>query len=334
MNSRIPSAVAGMLVAVLGATDVACAQEVVALKRSADSISALYRLVDREWKEQRRLDSLRMLSRPAADADQRILKIASVTIISDTIVAALAERAAHEVMQRMQEMYGRGVSALSAEQWTLNLNEARDTRGRLNKRRLEAGYRVIGGRNRVDEGGATSASSPAAIADFWRRRADAVMRYAMDSLATIWVGRSIGTGEDPKNLFASIFRELAIGANALGPECYRQNLTACRKALAMEQDDPIGGAFSEGARAALLRLALETGGSEAFSRFMADTTQSIAVRIEAAAGTPVDTLVRAWFEKAMDARPEPASASLPTALMAVLWSSILCVVSLRSSRWR
>ena len=315
-------------------------QEPALLKKRADSIAVLYRQVDTAWRALRRADSLRMLSELPVEPDQRLMRVSGLALVADSSLAEIAESAATRALQQIVDIYGNTptTDAIANEQWYVNLDTLGEGTIRKKGELLAFSFRIFGERGRtLKEGGSTAPRARNDLVTIFRRRADDVMLHSMDSVATRWAGRTLGAGENTNLMYESIFRELAIGQHENALECYRRNLAACRSALAMERGDSVfryRHLLNSSARAALLRLAVDSGGSGAFTRFMADTNSSIAQRLESAAGMPIDSLVERWLARAYKSRPQPASTSLPTALMALVWGSLLCAISLRSSRWR
>jgi len=81
-------------------------------------------------------------------------------------------------------------------------------------------------------------------------------------------------------------------------------------------------------------VARSLGGDGTFSRLVADTTAPLADRLSAAAGVSVDSLLRAWHARLLEAAPAPTRVG-PVAG----WTSFLVVVlagalAMRSTRWR
>jgi hypothetical protein len=87
-------------------------------------------------------------------------------------------------------------------------------------------------------------------------------------------------------------------------------------------------------RDALLKLALQVGGRDAFTRLAADSAAPLADRLEAAAGVSTDSLVARWRTSIIASRPAPVT--LPTFAwwVAIGWAAAFAGCALRSSRWR
>jgi hypothetical protein len=298
----------------------------------------LYRAAEVEWRQFRRNDSLRAAGKIVADDDQRILRVAGVTIIADTVIADVVERAARGAHSAVAALYGTGAvtTALSGEQWYINLDSA-DSGRRRDGSNVTVGVRELSGRaSRIVGIGTATRINEAEIRDILRRRSDAAMITALGH-ASRWVGRPLGAGENSRYYLEVAFRDLAIGPTPGSRECNAGNIAVCRQILGVDRADSLyrsSTTLSEAARASLLRLAIERGGAGAFDRFMSDTTQSISLRLENASGIAADSLIRSWLDLTRQARPQPASTSPRTALLALLWSTVLCAASLRSSRWR
>ena len=87
-------------------------------------------------------------------------------------------------------------------------------------------------------------------------------------------------------------------------------------------------------RALLLALALDAGGKNAFDRLLDSPTQPLGVRLAAAAGIPVDSLIGRWRSRVLAVRPKTVAADERVAWGAVVWSVLFALAALRSSRWR
>jgi len=87
-------------------------------------------------------------------------------------------------------------------------------------------------------------------------------------------------------------------------------------------------------RALLLALALDAGGRNAFDRLLDNTAQPLEVRLAAAAGIPVDSLIGRWRSRVLAIRPKTVAADERAAWGAVVWSVFFALAALRSTRWR
>lgn len=92
--------------------------------------------------------------------------------------------------------------------------------------------------------------------------------------------------------------------------------------------------FSDGARMSLLAFALDRGGRGAYDRLISGRGKPMAVRLAAAAGLSPDSLITAWREQVLSARPNTVALTTRSAWTAVCWCFLLAVLALRSSRWR
>lgn len=86
-------------------------------------------------------------------------------------------------------------------------------------------------------------------------------------------------------------------------------------------------------REALAHRALVMGGDGAYGRFFT-TGGTIEQRLEAAAGVPIETLIRSWRTTLDEAVGAPTAVSWPLGLMSVFWAVALAALGLRSTRWR
>jgi len=119
--------------------------------------------------------------------------------------------------------------------------------------------------------------------------------------------------------------------NAEVRACRRGEAAACARLLPEHMIPP---PLPQHARAALLRLALERGGRGAFERLAADPSATIAERLEATAGVPLEQLAREWRARALSARPY-AYAGVGAAVAATLaWLLVFLWLATRSTRCR
>lgn len=92
--------------------------------------------------------------------------------------------------------------------------------------------------------------------------------------------------------------------------------------------------LSPSARAVLVRLALDHGGSGAYLRLVTDSTTAVPARLADIAGVPIDSLVDEWLQVVTSSRPKPVAVPWGNAVVALIWFGILMGSALRSSRWR
>ena len=76
------------------------------------------------------------------------------------------------------------------------------------------------------------------------------------------------------------------------------------------------------------------GGEGTFTRLVADTTAPLGDRLAAAAGVPLDSLLRAWHTRVLAAAPAPTRVGSVSGWMSVLVVAIAGALALRSTRWR
>ena len=108
---------------------------------------------------------------------------------------------------------------------------------------------------------------------------------------------------------------------------------ACTTVLRAVSFDWIEPPFTPPTRAFVVDVALELGGAEAYDRLLT-TRGPIAARLAAAARLPLDSVVRAWRARLIDAAPATVTVYPAGAWAALLWAAVLAVVGLGSSRWR
>lgn len=92
--------------------------------------------------------------------------------------------------------------------------------------------------------------------------------------------------------------------------------------------------LSSYARHSLTWVALELGGEGSLARLASSKAETVDQRLAEAARTTPETLIAAWRDSVIAARPRPIAASPGTAWAAVMWGTFLGILSMRSSRWR
>jgi hypothetical protein len=109
--------------------------------------------------------------------------------------------------------------------------------------------------------------------------------------------------------------------------------TACQAFLRPWRGGWFNPPLPSNVREALAYQALVMGGDGAYGRFFT-TRGTIEQRLEAAAGAPIEAVIRSWRAALDDAVGEPTAVSWPLGLMSVFWAVALAALGLRSTRWR
>lgn len=117
-------------------------------------------------------------------------------------------------------------------------------------------------------------------------------------------------------------------------ECRAGSDTACGELLRSAAPAQLPQPLLSESHKLLVHLALQRGGRDAYRRLIADSTASLAMRIESSAGIPIDSLIAAWRTAVVAARPEPVSLPAGEALATLGWVVLMGYFGLRSSRWR
>jgi hypothetical protein len=94
--------------------------------------------------------------------------------------------------------------------------------------------------------------------------------------------------------------------------------------------DPTGVALRFG----LLRHALAIGGQGSVQRLLAAPAADPTGRLEAAAGAPIDSVIRQWQARVRRTRAPSEDLTIGIAIMSLVWATGIGAMSLRSSRWR
>ena len=116
--------------------------------------------------------------------------------------------------------------------------------------------------------------------------------------------------------------------------CVQGDDLMCIAELRSWAPDELPPPLSSHARHSLTWVALELGGDGALARLETSTVGTVEQRLAEAARTTPAKLIAAWRDSVVAARPRPVAASARTAWAAVMWASLLGILSMRSSRWR
>jgi hypothetical protein len=112
------------------------------------------------------------------------------------------------------------------------------------------------------------------------------------------------------------------------------NDSSCIQLMRFPVGTEIAPPFSVHVRQLFLAMAIEAGASGAFERLIRTEGQPLDARLAAAAGLPIDSLVRQWHSRVLAAHPKTVAADERAAWAAVGWGVLLIAAALRSSRWR
>jgi hypothetical protein len=305
-----------------------------ALKRRVDSLTLEHQRVNADLRAWRERDSVARAEFFNSDPALTVVRVGPIRILADTALAGLAEKAGVTAWRALSTTFGSEVARLSGELWFLRASFDTLADSTVVKRGIMVGWHEAGGVARFRElvspgvfGGAR------AVGIAWTERGDDAMHDMLHGKAHHWTPSRLWAGIGDKAVHAGIFRELAAGHAPEGRRCLNGDNSACVHVLAANTVAP-GIRTSESARRSLLRAALTIGGDGAYARLAADTTDSVLQLLESTSGLSSDSLITAWRAQVIAARPAPVSTPPRTVFMAVVWGAVLCVISLRSSRWR
>ena len=107
----------------------------------------------------------------------------------------------------------------------------------------------------------------------------------------------------------------------------------CDRLLRNLHDYKLQQPLSYEARHRLLRLAVESGGSDGFRRLASGQHRTPEERLSAAAGLPIDTLVARWRTSIMMARPKGQQLSPKTTWASVAWGTLFGILAMGVRRW-
>jgi hypothetical protein len=320
--SESRSLAAFLLLSVVGAFR-ASAQNAADYRRRLDSLSR--RAVT--------MDSIRNVRRTTILAVTPLdtVRAGSLTVVA--LLAALGEAAAvaESAWAVIAPTYGRSADALAGQIFVLSFP----------------------GQNHSTPVGPGEIAVGAAETNPWSlvNAAAAFMTTMADSALETWEGGTFVPTPLNQVRWDFLYIELVTSPWHRVQECYRDRLPSCRLALGLDGRDsaaarwydaedlrpsagPVPTPFSDGARMSLLAFAIDRGGRGAYDRLIAGRGNPMAVRLAAAARLSPDSLITAWREQVLSARPRTVALTTRSAWTAVCWCFLLAVLALRSSRWR
>lgn len=165
------------------------------------------------------------------------------------------------------------------------------------------------------------------------------LRRCRDALGLIPTADALTEWYDPserRTLVVRMKELLAVGPQL---EHYRKCVdghayAVCDRILRAIPRFAVPPALPPSARHHLLRIALASGGSDAYSRMVAGPARSLEARISDGARMPIDSVVASWRADVLAARPAPPAVSLVSLWTAVGWGLAVMLASLRFASWR
>ena len=109
---------------------------------------------------------------------------------------------------------------------------------------------------------------------------------------------------------------------------------SCIEFLPRVLGDPPRAPFSPRVTASLVGTAIGMGSDGGYTRLVADTTVPLVPRLEAAAGTDIDSVLTTWRAAVLATRPTPEQPVDRTTWSTLVWVIVAGVLAMRSSRWR
>lgn len=92
--------------------------------------------------------------------------------------------------------------------------------------------------------------------------------------------------------------------------------------------------LESGTHSTLLAVALDVGGDGAYSRLLASDAADPGVRLQDAAGVPLDSILSAWRERVLNAAPPSVEVQPKSAWVTLFWVLAAACLAVGSSRWR
>jgi outer membrane murein-binding lipoprotein Lpp len=137
-----------------------------------------------------------------------------------------------------------------------------------------------------------------------------------------------------RRLQATFVRPRRALASTVDDCLQRANDDACVSYLQQRWVAPGGHPpISTEAAVSVLYTAARLGGAGALDRLLADSSASLAARLEAMAGVPLDSLIDAWRDDARAHRSSPPSLPESTRWAALFWIAAFGTLALRNTRW-
>jgi hypothetical protein len=327
-------AVFALAIAALTPASLPAQRDEPALRHRADSLAT--RLAAARIANRARIaaDSARGI-RPDSSGALRVVRVGAMTIVADSMYAGAAEHAATLAWRETQRAFGARANDLR-QRWVIRavIDSSRDSAfavvGAEMGRETAKGIVIDEHRQRV-----SGRAGERALAEVWERYAETELLTSTGSMRE-WLGRPIGSADTQDEMLVSTYRALVLGDSPRVRRCFDRDVAACRDLLGLSASDSTAwrGGLTIAAHATLARTALAAGGADAYARLLAPGDGTPADRLTAASGLSIDSLVARWHDDVFASKPQPARTPASTALMALLWGTLCCALSLRSSRWR
>lgn len=119
----------------------------------------------------------------------------------------------------------------------------------------------------------------------------------------------------------------------LGQNCLAGSDAACVAILRLFPGTTFREPTVSAVRSGFLRHAIDVGGPGAVERLLT-TPGAPEVRLQAAAGLPIDSLIGRWQTRVRQTRAPSEDLTIGIAIMSVAWAAGMGALSVRSSRWR
>ncbi len=134
-----------------------------------------------------------------------------------------------------------------------------------------------------------------------------------------------------------VYLDLVTATSRAARSCYLGEISGCREALSL--GGPVDGVgvypLDEHARRLLVQVAVELGGEGAYRRLLAPEGAGLEVRLAAAAGVEIDSVLAAWRAEVLESVVHRSPGVDPlTGVASLAWIAAFLFLACRSTRWR
>ena len=293
------------------------AQDARTLARTVDSLQAVAARAEQQLATFDHRVRVRHLQRDT-------IVVAPLRLLVEEGLGPMAATAAMRAVDTVNAIAGAAVARLDPYFIVLT----RDSSARPRSRPIHLRVLLPSGQEGIAEHGPANAGG---LANALTELALRTVAGSLDSTFRRWTAAEIRWDSMPSAAWINP-RLVILGVEApVARSCYAGDIPSCASLLGLAGEPPQR--WHGPLRATLARVAVQLGGNDGFERLMTASGPP-PERLVAAAGVPMDSIVRAWHARVSGARAPSSQLDLGIAASAMAWILVLGAASLRSSRWR